>query len=267
MKAEAVAVTKTVSEPAEKMNRLREYLQAFVLRSLHESKAFQCLSFVGGTALRIVFGLPRFSEDLDFSLESSADYKPVQWMGKLKRDLHFAGFEPSVTWNDRKPVHTAWVKVSEIMHEAGISPLPSQKLSIKIEIDSNPPSGAQLENRILNAPFLYAVRHNDLSSLMAGKLHALSTRKYLKGRDWYDLLWYLTQRPPVEPNLILLQNALEQTLADNAWASADWRNQVSQRARRMNVDLMIDDVAPFLERPQETALLTRENFLKILAET
>jgi predicted nucleotidyltransferase component of viral defense system len=267
LKAEALALAQSATEPADKMNLLREYVQAFVLRSLHESQAFQCLSFLGGTALRFVFDLPRFSEDLDFSLESPDGYKPVQWMGKVKRDLHFAGFEPSVSWNDKKTVHTAWVKISEIMHEAGISPLPSQKLSIKIEIDSRPPVGAKVENRILNAPFLYAVRHHDLSSLMAGKLHALSSRKYLKGRDWYDLMWYLTQRPPVTPNPLLLQNALVQTMAEKAWEAADWRIQIAQRARRMNEDRLVEDVAPFLERPQDKALLTRENFLGLLTET
>jgi predicted nucleotidyltransferase component of viral defense system len=89
-----------VSDAGLKMNLLREYLQAFTLRSFHESKVFRCLSFVGGTALRFLHGLSRFSEDLDFSLEDAEGYDPKAWLKKIKRDLAFAGFDASVTWND-----------------------------------------------------------------------------------------------------------------------------------------------------------------------
>ena len=87
MKEQAIDLVQIVQAPAEKLNILREYLQAFVMRSLHESEAFACLSFVGGTALRFVYDLPRFSEDLDFSLEEPTGYDPLQWLKKLKRDM------------------------------------------------------------------------------------------------------------------------------------------------------------------------------------
>ena len=82
MREEIIVLVKELADPTRKLNLLREYLQAFVLRSLHESEAFVHLSFVGGTALRFLFNLPRFSEDLDFSLETPEGYEPIKWMKK-----------------------------------------------------------------------------------------------------------------------------------------------------------------------------------------
>jgi hypothetical protein len=264
MKAQALEIAASVADPGERLNRLREYLQALVLRSLHESEAFRCLSFVGGTALRFLYGLPRFSEDLDFSLENAQGYAPQPWLGKLKRDLAFAGFEPTVTWNDRKTVQVGWVRVAGLLQEAGLAGLPGQKLSVKLEIDTRPPSGAALESRAVNRYFLMAFRHPDLPSLMAGKVHALCVRKYPKGRDWYDLLWYRAQSPPVSPNLRLLQAALDQTEGARAWPAEGWREVLRRRLRTLDVDALRDDVTPFLERPEDRVLLTKEHLIRAI---
>ena len=188
MTEEIIALVRKLTDPAHKLNLLREYLQAFVLRSLHESEAFVHLSFVGGTALRFLFNLPRFSEDLDFSLETPEGYEPIKCLKKIERDLSMAGFDPAIRWNDRKTVHTAWIRTAAILNEIGLSNLPEQKLSIKLEIDTHPPAGAELKTLIVNRHMVFSLRHHDLPSLMAGKIHALITRAYPKGRDWYDLL-------------------------------------------------------------------------------
>ena len=264
MKEEALALVRGMADSEQALNRLREYLQVFVLRSFHESEAFRSLAFVGGTALRFLHGLPRFSEDLDFSLLSAAGYAGREWMGTVKRDLTLAGFSPEVTWNDRKTVHAGWVRVAGILHDAGLSPLPGQKLAIKVEIDTLPPAGAHCERRIVTRHLTFLLQHYDLPSLLAGKLHALITRKYAKGRDWYDLVWYLSQRPPVTPNLPLLQNALDQTRGSGRCDAGAWMSLVRDRMEAVDVGSMADDVRPFLERPQEASLLTRENLLRLL---
>ena len=264
MKEEALAIVHDVVSPAQKLNLLREYLQAFTMRSLHESEAFLCLSFVGGTALRFLFDLPRFSEDLDFSLENAEGYEPVKWMEKLKRDLSFAGFNSTISWNDRKTVHTGWVRTADLLHEIGLSTMPEQKLSIKIEIDTRPPKGAVDVRAVVNRHMVFAIRHHDLSSLMAGKIHVLATRSYVKGRDWYDLLWYRGRRPPVEPNLILLQNALTQTEGQRIFDVEDWRSYLVHKLHVLDQKSLIADVRAFLERPQEAELLTVENFRAVL---
>ena len=261
MKEESIALVKELSDPSHKLNFLREYLQAFVLRSLHESEAFLNLSFVGGTALRFLFSLLRFSEYLDFSLEVPNGYTPVKWMKKVERDLSLAGFAPTIEWNDKEIVHTAWIRIAEILKEIGLTNLPEQKLSIKLEIDTKPPKGAKLKTLIINRHMLFSLQHHDLASLMAGKVHALITRSYPKGRDWYDLVWYCTQSPPVSPNLELLQNALEQS---GKFIASKWREDVCKQLDTVNTEELKSDVLPFLENPGEARLLIDETIKSLL---
>ncbi len=264
MKDEALTLVRELNDPVAQLNLLREYMQAFILRSLHESEAFLCLSFVGGTALRFLYALPRFSEDLDFSLENTRGYEPVKWMKKLKHDLSLAQFESTLIWNNRKTVHTAWINTAEILHTLHMAAMPEQKLSIKIGIDTKPPHGAAYEKRVVNRHMIFALRHHDLTSLMAGKIHALITRKYTKGRDWHDLLWYRTQRPPVTPNLLLLQDALNQTQGNRVFDASHWKQLIRERLDRLEEKKLIADVQPFLERPQDSTLLTKAHLQDIL---
>ncbi len=259
MKDEALAIARGATDPAQKLNLLREYIQVLTLRSLHESEAFVSLAFVGGTALRFVFSLPRFSEDLDFSVEKRGAYEPEVWMKKLKRDLSLSGFDVSVSWNALKTIHTAWVKVTGLLKDAGLAAMPEQKLSIKVEIDTRPPKGSISERRIITRHTVFSIQHHDMASLMAGKIHALVTRRYAKGRDWYDLMWYRGHRPPQEPNLVLLQNALDQTEGKGVYKADNWKQDSVKRIKALNCRKLVEDVQPFLERPKDSALITAEN--------
>lgn len=264
MKEQALALAAGVTDPGQRLNKLREYLQALVLRSLHESEAFRSLAFVGGTALRFLHNLPRFSEDLDFSIVTQDGYAGANWMAKVKRDLVLAGFNAEVTWNDRKVVHAAWIRLEGILYEARLSGMPDEKLAIKLEIDTRPPPGAHCERQVVSKYTTFLIQYYDLPSLMAGKLHAVITRKYAKGRDWYDLLWYLAQRPPVAPNVAQLQNALDQTQGAGVCDAQSWLALVRARLESLDIDAVLADVRPFLERPQDAALLTRENLLGLV---
>jgi len=259
VKEEAINLAKNIADPSQRLNVLREYLQALVMRSLHESEAFQCIAFVGGTALRFLYGLPRFSEDLDFSLDSSVGYAPEKWMSKTKRDLQLAGLDAAVTINERKTVHVAWIKIFGVLKDAGLTGMAEQKLSIKLEVDTRPPSGAQTRNQVIERHRMFAVKCYDLPSLMAGKLHALITRQYSKGRDWYDFVWYRAQRPQPQPNLVLLQNALDQTQGARVFDSGKWENYVRDKIATLNIGKIREDVQPFLERQGDAELITREN--------
>lgn len=259
MREQALALARGVSDPGQRLNILREYLQALVLRSLHEAEAFHSVAFVGGTALRFLHQLPRFSEDLDFSLVSREAYAGAAWMAKVKRDLVLAGFSAEVAWNDRKAVHAAWIRLDGILYESRLSGMPDEKLAIKLEIDTRPPSGARCERRVVTKYLTFMIQHYDLPSLLAGKLHAAITRKYAKGRDWYDLLWYLSQRPPVVPNVVQLQNALDQTQGSGRFDARAWPALVRARLEALDMEAVAADVRPFLERPQDAAFLTRDN--------
>ena len=265
MKERALDAALEFDDPGRRLNALREYLQAFIMRSLHESEASRSLAFVGGTALRFLENLPRFSEDLDFSRISSEDYDPVGWLRKLKRDLHLAGFDSTVRWLDRGPVQVGWIRTASLLAEAGLSGHREQKLSVKLEIDTRPPAGAAMRRSVVTRQFTFVVRHHDLPSLMAGKLHALLARGYPKGRDWFDLVWYRSRRPPVEPNALLLQHALDQTQGAGCCRAADWRRLLRTRLAGLDTGVLARDVAPFLERPADAALVERANLDAVLA--
>jgi predicted nucleotidyltransferase component of viral defense system len=264
MKETALGIVREISDPSSKLNMLREYIQAMVLRSLHESEAFINLAFVGGTALRFVHGLPRFSEDLDFSLENDDGYMPQKWMKKIKNDLRLSGFDVAISWNDSTTVHKSWIKVAGLLKEAGLAVMPDQKLSIKLEIDSLPPAGAVSETGIVNRHAMLSLRYHDLPSLMAGKIHALITREYSKGRDWYDMIWYRAKNPPVEPNLTQLQNAFEQTHGKGAFDAKSWKADLKSKVQSMDCNILADDVRNFLEHPDESSLLTEDNICFVL---
>jgi hypothetical protein len=132
-------------------------------------------------------------------------------------------------------------------------------------VDTRPPLGAGLETRIVWRHVVLHLQHHDRASLLAGKLHALLQRRYAKGRDWYDLLWYLSNRDWPNPNLTLLNNALHQTGWKNpALTQEGWRGVVRERLEGLDWGVVRDDVVPFLETPDEAGLLTRENLIGLL---
>jgi len=264
LRDEALALAARFDGPSQKLNMLREYIQACVLRSLHESEAFSSIAFVGGTALRFLENLPRFSEDMDFSIVVDDCYEPLQWLDKVKRDLLLAGFDCTIRWNDRETVHTAWIGIGRLLREAGLAAMANQKLSIKLEIDTRPPAGADVARSVLNRHFTFVVCHYALTSLMAGKVHALITRAYPKGRDWYDLIWYRAHRPPTEPNLELLQNALDQTEGEGRFTAQQWIRYVRHKLTNLPTEKLISEVSAFLERSEDRILLTRENLEAVL---
>ncbi len=257
MKSDALRLAKSVHDPVAAGNLIREYVQARILGSLHESRAFESLSFVGGTALRFLYALPRFSEDLDFSLETPDGYDAARWLKKLKRDLKFQGFEATVSFNDKNVVQVAWVRIADLLFPAGLSPRSEQKLAIKLEIDTKPPAGARLETKMVTRHLLFGIRHHDLPSLMAGKIRAMLTRPYAKGRDWFDLLWYTSQIPAVEPNMTLLSNALAQGSPDREppIQAPEWKQALAATLDTLDFKTLQADVSPFLERREDSVAL------------
>ena len=181
------------ADPWHGRNVLREYLQARVLEGLQRSGAFTSLAFQGGTALRFLYGLPRYSEDLDFALEGDRErYDLPGWLGAIGQQFRREGYAVKTTLRARTPVHAAWVRFPGILHENGLSAHPEEVLAIKIDVDSNPPRGAGTETRLVRRHVTLRLWHHDPASLLAGKLHAVLRRPFAKGRDVYDLSWYLS---------------------------------------------------------------------------
>jgi hypothetical protein len=254
------------SSAVEARNLAREYLQALTLQALQRVGAMTTIAFHSGTALRFLYSLPRYSEDLDFALERpSNSYNFRSYLQSLQNDLEIQGYKTALKVSDQKTVHSAFVRFPGLPYELKLSPHQDEVLAVKIEIDTNPPAGASLDTSIVRRHVLLNVQHHDRASLLAGKLHAILQRPFLKGRDLYDLIWYLSDRDWPDPNLVLLNNALQQT----NWAgptinTGNWREIVRAKIEAMSFEQALDDVRPFLGSSEDIDLITKNNLLRLL---
>lgn len=256
----------------EEEQALREITQEIVLAALGRTDFFQTVAFQGGTCLRIFHGLNRFSEDLDFALqEPDSAFTVRPYLDAVAKELaaYGYGFEIDDRTKADQAVRMAFLKDDSVgrLLQLDYRPTagPSRKLRIKLEVDANPPPGASVETKYLDFPFPSAVCVFDLPSLFAGKLHAVLCREYLKGRDWYDFIWYTARRTPV--NYELLASALtqfgpwkgQQPQVDRRWCIEQLRAKVNatdwQQAR--------EDVRRFIKPTEQPSLdlWSREFFL------
>ena len=193
------------------VNASREVMQEITLFALSKTDFFNYASFCGGTCLRISYDLNRASEDLDFSLnKKDLDFSISNYFPEIKKVFNTFGIEVTLEEKSLTAVKSAFLKNDTILKEVVIRPTGRlQTLKIKMEIDSNPPKGANHEYKYSNFPLPYRYKTFDLSSLFAGKIHAILSRNWVKGRDYYDYLFYLGKDAPI--NMKLLNNALRQT--------------------------------------------------------
>lgn len=244
----------------------REYLQARILQSLQEDGVFMHWVFLGGTALRFLFSIPRYSEDLDFSTVEPAEHVGFRKaLRRVQATFEAEGYTLGIKLKEQKTVLSAFIRFSGLLYELDLSPHLSQTLSIKIELDTNPPAGAMTESTLIRRHVTLNLHHHDKASLLAGKLHALLCRPWVKGRDLYDIIWFLTDRSWPEPNIPFLNAALAQT----GWSGSEitlnsWRGILRDRLVSVDVEKARADVLPFLERERDIDFLTLENALKLL---
>ncbi|HDL64818.1 MAG TPA: nucleotidyl transferase AbiEii/AbiGii toxin family protein [Proteobacteria bacterium] len=250
-----------------KRSIVREYLQARILQSLQDSGAFLDWAFHGGTALRFLYSIPRYSEDLDFALlDPVRAHRFREHLDRLKSVFAAENYSVDLKFNDHKTVVSAFVRFPGLLYELGISPHQNEVISVKVEVDTNPPPGAGTESTLIRRYVTLNILHHDRASLFAGKLHAVLTRRYTKGRDLYDLFWYLTARDWPSPNLILLNSALKQTGGEGPEIDiSNWKLPVLERVKMMDWCRVLSDLSPFLERQNDLKLLTRENMLQLLS--
>lgn len=250
----------------ENKNLVREYLQKYLLYILYKKKIYKNLVFCGGTALRFLYKMRRFSEDLDFSLSyKGKGYNFEDLLKMVKSEFLLTGYNLEIKYSTDTNVHNAFLKYSGLLFEYGITPHRDEKLSIKIEIDINPPLGGKEEVTLYQSIFMTYILHYDLPSLFAGKLHALLCRDYTKGRDWYDLLWYLTNFKGLEPNFTMLNNAISQASQESSKITTQtWKVKLKEAIEAFDIDKAKEDVYRFLEDYSEIELLTKENLFKLL---
>jgi len=250
-------------------NRAREYLQARILLALQDSGAFANWAFVGGTALRFLYSLPRYSEVLDFSLAPpGGEARFEKHMDSVRVDLMAEAYDVEIRTRVGNAVAAAQVKFRGLLYDLKLSPHPSEVFMVKVEMDTRPPEGARTETRLVRRFIMLNLHHYDRPSLLAGKLHAILSRKFTKGRDLYDLAWYLSDPDWPEPNITQLNNALRQTGWKGSEATREnWRQLVAEKLQSIDWKQALLDVSPFLERKQDAALVSQSVLLPLLKKT
>jgi hypothetical protein len=262
------------------VNALREILQQLTLLGLWRAKFFEGAAFYGGTALRVLYGLDRFSEDLDFSrLRRVPEFSLAPFCGAIRRELESFGFEVTVEPKPRQgtsAIAAAVIRTHPL--QSLLAPTPranalaslraSDVLKVKVQVDTDPPEGFKTEGRTLLLPVAFAVRAYSLPDLFASKMHAVLCWRWktrVKGRDWYDLVWYLSRYPRLR-----LAHLEARMRASGDWQEDGRLDRPSLLARLRSTIAQLDVSAARLEAarfvPDASALTiwSREFFLEII---
>ena len=259
-------LARSAPSPLQARNDVREYLQARILGVLQRQGAMIPLAFHGGTALRFLYATARYSEDLDFALDGKKDgYDFRAYLGAIQREFSLEGYEVQLKVNDKKTVHNAFIRFPGLYYELGLSPHRRETPFVKVEVDTHPPAGAVLATTVIRRHVVLQLQHHDRASLLAGKLHAILQRPYLKGRDLYDLAWYLSDPEWPMPNLEYLNNALLQTgWQGRSINERNWRKAVRERLQSVPWEEAVNDVTPFLGLGADPSVLTKDNIMRLL---
>ncbi len=255
---------------------IREILQEISLLGLWRSKFFEKAAFYGGTALRILYGIDRYSEDLDFSLlKPMTDFDISRYISALEREVRSFGFQVSVTVrekNTKSPVQSAFLKADTLNHLLVIETAPEiarqiprgQVMKIRIEVDTDPPMGFDTENKFLLQPIPFSVRTFVLADLFAGKMHAVLCRQWksrVKGRDWYDLVWFVAHHPQL--HLAHLEQRVIQSrhLKEGEHLSKEeFLLRISNAIDKLDVNQIKKEVEPFVKNPEVLEVWSKEFF-------
>jgi hypothetical protein len=259
---------------------LREIMQEIALFGLQQSGFFEVAAFYGGTALRIFHGLPRFSEDLDFSLlQPLPDFSLQPYLERMMDQLNALGVQVEV----KEKIKTARTNVDSAFLKAGTEwkeliikdVIPQEKLGmrpeikIKLEVDTKPPQGFDTEQKLLLKPASFYVTLFTLPDLIAGKMHAVLFRKWknrVKGRDWFDLEWYIRKGIPLH-----LEH-LEMRARD----SGDWRGEkmteaslmqlLHEKIEQVSMDKVRHDVLPFIADARMLEIWSQKYFHDLVSK-
>ncbi|MBC8215818.1 MAG: nucleotidyl transferase AbiEii/AbiGii toxin family protein [Candidatus Marinimicrobia bacterium] len=264
---------------ADTINALREILQEIALLGLWRSKFFEHGAFYGGSALRILYGLDRYSEDLDFSLlKRNDDFDFNRFLMPLQKELKAFGFDVTIEQKKKKvktQIESAFLKTNTFTQMLLISSdksivkgiHPKQMLKIKLEVDTLPPPGFETEIKFLLHPVSFPVKVFTLPNLFAGKMHAILCRKWekrIKGRDWYDLVWYIKNHPELNTHHLELRMKDSGHLPSNEKLTEEKCIQLlTEKINSLNFANAKKDVEKFVKNG-DLGLWSSEFFLDII---
>ncbi len=259
---------------------LREILQEIALLGLWRSRFFEKAAFYGGTALRILYGMDRFSEDLDFSLlKPTAEFDLSRYCNALEKEIHAFGFEATVTGKAKSAqsaIQSAFLKADTLKHLLVINTTENlaasiprgQVLKIKIEVDTDPPPGFDTETRFLLQPIPFSVRAFSLPDMFAGKMHAVLCRGWkgrVKGRDWYDLVWYAANHPQLHLKHLEQRMIQSSHLKKTERLTQEKLSTIAETViGKLDVNQARREVEPFVKNPETLTIWSRDFFSDVI---
>jgi predicted nucleotidyltransferase component of viral defense system len=270
------------SSATDYQNAFKETIQHIALLGLWRTKFFEHAAFYGGTALRIFYGLDRFSEDIDFSLlKPNKAFDITPYLNGIKSEIEGFGISISVDERDKSgesPIKSAFIKTGTRKNILLLTPPekivkmihPESLMKIRFEIDVDPPPGFETETKYLLEPIPFSVTLYKPADLFAGKVHAVLCRRWktrVKGRDWYDFVWYIRKGTPV--NLSHLEERMKQTddLPKGSRLTEDvLKKRLINRIDEVDFNVAKKDVIPLLKDPASVEVWSREFFKEVISQ-
>ena len=248
-----------------KRNALYEVMQQVALAGLARGGFFQEAAFYGGTCLRLMHGLKRYSEDMDFSLiKKNPDFQFEKYFPAIIEEARLLGREVTITKKDKRNfgrVESAFLKDTTDVYNLSFQT--ERSLRIKIEVDTNPPLSFATEQRLMIQPYSFMVQCMTLPCLFAGKMHALVYRQWknrVKGRDWYDFEWYVRWNHPLSwPHLH--ERIVE--FSGKECTKAEFVDLLHERLLHTDIQQVKNDVMPFVQNPHELNIWSNDYFLQL----
>ena len=258
----------------EAQSALREIMQEIALAGLQRSNFFDKAAFDGGTALRIFHNLDRFSEDLDFSLlQTEQDFSLEKYQHAIVNEFASLGMTVSISEKQKvkqNNINSAFLKSETLWRELKLETIIPQNgldtkanIKIKIEVDTEPPLGFKTEEKLLVKPFSFYVKCFTLPDLFAGKMHALLFRKWgtnVKGRDWYDMEWYIKKGIKLDLGHFLSRAQDSGDWTGETISEIDFRDLLSKKIDSVNMDYVKADVIRFIKDPAQLDIWSPKYF-------
>ncbi|MCW8795799.1 MAG: nucleotidyl transferase AbiEii/AbiGii toxin family protein [Chlorobium sp.] len=247
------------------VNGLREVMQEVALAGLYRGGFFDKAAFYGGTCLRIFYGLPRFSEDLDFSLlATDADFSLEPCFKAVREEFSALGLYVEISAKKktvRTGIESAFLKSDTRIFSFAVHA--DKIIKIKFEVDTVPPLGFATEEKLLLQPFSFYVKCFILPDLFAGKMHALLFRKWksrVKGRDWFDFEWYVRKGTPMSLSHFISRAQQSGYLQEEHLTIPEIRQLLERRIEALDVTAARNDVSRFVKDVEVLKIWSRDYF-------
>ncbi|MCD4729100.1 MAG: nucleotidyl transferase AbiEii/AbiGii toxin family protein [Bacteroidales bacterium] len=253
----------------DKHNAVHEVMQQITLAALYRVGFFEKAAFYGGTCLRIFHNLQRFSEDLDFSLlEKNVNFSLEGYFDAIINEFSAHGREVVITRKTKTKnttIESAFLKDNSEIYNIEFQT--QRSIKIKIEVDTNPPLGFNTEYKLLLLPFSFMTRCFNLSALFAGKMHAFLFRnwkKRVKGRDWYDLEWYVRNEHKLNFSHLKERCIQSGHVKAEDFTLEEFTRLLKKRIRDTNIDMVKADVGPFVRDANDLTIWSTDYFLNLV---